>query len=139
MRTGDGWSRPNDENGFRDGGISRFAAGTDSRSLTVTEIPDQNSTRIFLVYENSNGSVSMIEGSAFQTANGFLDWDWHDLTRKFQSSIPSITPGSRFASLYNTYGVTIVFYESESRTQKVVGYQNGTFEDGGFSSTFSNF
>ncbi|MCJ1263278.1 hypothetical protein MMC22_003148 [Lobaria immixta] len=130
MRTGDGWSRPSHKNGFRDGRISQFVAGTDSRSLTVTEIPDQNSTRIFLVYENSDGFVSMMEGTAFLSATGFLDWEWQDLTRKFQSSIPSIMPRSRFASLYTFYGVTTVFYGNESRTQKVVYYNNGTFKEG---------
>lgn len=118
------WTGPGPDHEFFDGRISQFVAGTDSRSLSVTEIPDQNSTRMLLIYENSDGFVSMIEGTAFRRASRFLDWEWQDLTSKFQSSAPPIRPRSRFTSLYIGDYVTILFYENESSVQKLVTYSS---------------
>lgn len=113
----------------------QFVAGTDSRSLSIAQIPDNNSTRIILIYQNSDGLMMIME---MQSPGVDTLCDWQNLTSKIHSSIPSIMPRSRFSSLYWD-SFEIFFYDKESNTQTAAQYWHGDFDGGEFSSTYSKF
>lgn len=119
-------------------GISQFFAGTDSRSLSATQIPDPHLARTILIYQNSDGLMMIMECSSPLGLE--CGCSWQDLTRKLHSSIPSIRPRSRFSSLYwSGEYLVILLYDNESTTQTFVGYSNGSFFDSEFLSTYSRF
>ncbi|MCJ1261726.1 hypothetical protein MMC22_001592, partial [Lobaria immixta] len=108
-------------------GISQFVAGTDSRSLSATQIPDSDSIRMILIYQNSDGLMMIMEGNSSHGLDSSCNWQ--NLTSELHSSIPSIRPRSRFSSLYHSGYLAMLFYDNESTTQTFVGYSNGSFFD----------
>lgn len=132
------WSPLSNNIHLRNGRISQFVAGVDSKSLSVTQIPEDHSTRMVLIYEDSIGAMTAVKGTAFAAEKIFFDWKWQNLTIKLQFSISPVKPRSKSSSVYFLDRLVVLFYENESNVHRIVNYSNDNFSVSEFSSTLSS-